>query len=454
MRTTLHQWFRSTYAYRPGARAVAVVIALLPSSYQLAAQPVVVGDTMRLTLASARHLALEINPTILADAVERAIAKGRLQQAGAFRFNPSAEALGGAGGNIPEFGISQEIELFGQRAARVASARAGLTAASASVDNSRRIAVGEIDRTFYRLVFQKQRATLAESVLALNQRVSTIAERQLAAGEISRLDYNLAVIELGRSRSRAIVARRERDDVTLDFARLLGLGRGVIPDPVLDSTQHSPLVDSTADGADVRILVERGERMNVDSLVSVALRNRADLAAATAQVEQARADVRVAQREALPNLIARGVSEANADADGRAFRAGLGVSLPIFNRNRGEISARRAATTQSHLRQAASQAAVRTEVAQAVVAYRAAAAEVEILETTVLPSARQNRQLLESAYREGKVGLPVLLLIRNQVIDAELDYWSAWFEEREAFALVAEVTGQNLVGLPKAEAVR
>jgi hypothetical protein len=26
----------------------------------------------------------------------------------------------------------------------------------------------------------------------------------------------------------------------------------------------------------------------------------------------------------------------------------------------------------------------------------------------------------------------VVLLIRNQVIDAELDYWSAWLAEREA----------------------
>ena len=68
-----------------------------------------------------------------------------------------------------------------------------------------------------------------------------------------------------------------------------------------------------------------------------------------------------------------------------------------------------------------------------------------MLESTVLAPARQNRQLLEIAYREGKVGLPVLLLIRNQVIDAELDYWTAWLAEREALATLAEATGANLV---------
>ena len=67
-----------------------------------------------------------------------------------------------------------------------------------------------------------------------------------------------------------------------------------------------------------------------------------------------------------------------------------------------------------------------------------------MLEATVLRPARQNRRLVEIAYREGKVGLPELLLIRNQAIDAELEYWSAWLAERQALASLAQTTGTNL----------
>jgi outer membrane protein TolC len=67
-----------------------------------------------------------------------------------------------------------------------------------------------------------------------------------------------------------------------------------------------------------------------------------------------------------------------------------------------------------------------------------------VLEATVLPPARQNRELVEIAYREGKVGLPELLLIRNQAIDAELDYWTAWLTERQTLSSLAEATGINL----------
>ena len=72
-----------------------------------------------------------------------------------------------------------------------------------------------------------------------------------------------------------------------------------------------------------------------------------------------------------------------------------------------------------------------------------------MLERTVLGPARDNRRLLEAAYREGKVGLPVLLLIRNQVIDAEQDYWTAWLAER-----VAEADLRAALALPMSDDTR
>jgi len=67
-----------------------------------------------------------------------------------------------------------------------------------------------------------------------------------------------------------------------------------------------------------------------------------------------------------------------------------------------------------------------------VQAYRAASEETGIYETSVLEPARKNSQLLETAYRAGKLALPTLLLLRNQLLDAELGYWDAWLTRREA----------------------
>ncbi len=419
---------------------LAAVAATIWMPTARAQQPV---DSLRLSLSDARVRALRANPELHAARLDTAVARGELRQAGVLSFNPSVDVLAGGGESGVEPGISQEVEVFGQRGLRVNAGRAGLEQARAGVANTMRLTIGDVDLAFYGLVAATRRMALADEVLDLNQRLANVASRQLEAGEISRLDYNLAIVELGRSRSRALASRRERSQVAIELERLLALPGATIIVPVLDSTQHPPIGDSASVLPVAMTLTERADRLDVDSLTALALARRPDLAARSAAVRRATVETSLARREALPNLVLRGTSEREGAGE-RSFRPGVGLTLPLFNRNQGEVEARRAAAQQAERDRSALVAQVRAEIASAIAAYRSAAGEVEVLESTVLGPARQNRQLLETAYREGKVGLPVLLLIRNQVIDAELDYWAAWLAERNALAALAEATGQNL----------
>lgn len=187
--------------------------------------------------------------------------------------------------------------------------------------------------------------------------------------------------------------------------------------------------------------------MSLDSLITVAFQRRPDLQASAAMIRQAEAAARLSGRTALPNVVISGSTE-NASSGERTIRPGFGIALPLFNRNQGETQARRAALQQVELDRAALVVRVRAELASALVAYRTASAEAEGLEMTVLRPARENRRLLEIAYREGKFGLPVLILVRNQAIDAELEYLAAWLAEREARATLDEATGALAPGEP------
>lgn len=407
------------------------------------------ADTLRLTLIQARELSFRTNPELAAARLDVDAARGDFRQASVlFRANPTLEYFGqGRSGNGPEGLLAQEVEIFGQRGARRGAARAGVERASAGVTNVARLTIGDTDRLFFRLIASARRADLAGEVLGLNRRLADVVRRQLEAGEVSRLDFNLATVELGRSEARALAARREREQAALDLARLLGLPLGTPVVPVPDSTV--PLPSSAADsGAAPAAAARRDSRpFNVDSLTALALARRPDLDERRAATRQAAAAAAVASREGLPNLSLRLLSEERADRSGQALRPGLGVSVPLFNRNRGTVQAQRALARQSELQRAGLEARVRTEVARAVRGSENASAEVAVLETAVLPAARENRRLLETAYREGKVGLPVLLLIRNQVIDAELEYWNAWLAGREALTDLAETTADNLLGI-------
>lgn len=237
-----------------------------------------------------------------------------------------------------------------------------------------------------------------------------------------------------------------------EFRELLGLPPSAAVIAITDDAPPPAAITTptvgTADSAGRHAITPRTSApaiiMNVDSLTALAIARRPDLAERSAAIAEANAEVSVARREAFPGLAARASSEQSGTE--RQLRPGIGVTIPFFNLNRGEIAARRSAAAQAAADREAVVLRIRSEVARAVTSYEMAAAEAAVLENTVLATARENRRLLEIAYQEGKVGLPVLLLIRNQVIDAELEFWDAWLAEREARAALAAATGENVIG--------
>ena len=401
-------------------------------------------DTIKLTLSEARRRALSGNPDLIAARLDTAVARGQLRQSRVFRFNPAADVLARTNGDELEAGISQEVEIFGQRGTRIAASQWGLAGAEGRVGNATRLVIGQLDRAFYRLASASQRSRLSQEVLALTTRLADIASRQLREGEISRLDYNLAVVELGRARARAIATAREQQTNMIELARVAGLPDSLaVVATVSDSlpvvagdSLHAPqsLRDSTL-------------ALDVSTLTQHAVSRRPDVAERSATIRQAEALLSLSRREALPNPILRAVLEQPTSSGPSTIRPGIGFTLPFLNRNQGDRQALAAAARQSRLEHAALLRTVASEVAAAVSSFRSAMSEVRELGSTVIPPARQNRQLVEIAYREGKVGLPVLLLIQNQAIDAELEYWTAWLVAREAASSLAEATAQNIEGL-------
>ncbi|MEP6831785.1 MAG: TolC family protein, partial [Gemmatimonas sp.] len=325
-----------------------------------AQRPVSPTDTLQLTLADARLRGLRDNTDLIAIRLDTAIARGELRQSGTLLFNPAFDVVAPVAGNNAEFGVSQELEIFGQRGKRVAAGQASFNRARAGTENSARLIVGEIDRTFYQLVSASERTRLAEEVLELNTRLASVAERQLAAGEISRLDYNLAVVELGRSRSRMLATRREREQVEYELQRLLGLRGNAHLVPNIGNMQDEGIPDSTATGRTAHDHAARAARLNSDSLVTLALTQRRDLTERSAATEQAAAEAALARREALPNLLLRGVLQRGPNGN-QSIAPGIGLTLPIFNRNRGLAHARDAVAKQSELVFASLLVRVRTE---------------------------------------------------------------------------------------------
>lgn len=396
-------------------------------------------DTLRLTWPQARSLLLRQNPEIIAARPLADIALGELRQSSLLAFNPSADVLSARSGLGREIGVNQEIEIAGQRGLRKAASRAGVARAHATIADRIRVSLGEAEREFYRLAAANVRLRLADEVVELNKRLTDITGRQLKEGEVSRLDYNLARVELGRSESRRLAVRTEQEQVELELRRALGLPQSQEIDPVADSI---PTLINIG-GKPIDLVDEAALVADLERFVDSAIVRRPDLSELGAAANQARAEARLAGRSAIPNVFVRAANEVREDGR-QIWRPGFGMTIPIFNRNQGAVQARNAQARQAELQRQALVTLVRAEVRSALSAYHSASQRTRLMETSVLPQTRENRRLLEIAYREGKVGLPVLLLIRNQAIEAELEYWDAWLTQREALAHLAESTGANL----------
>ncbi|MDX2059821.1 MAG: TolC family protein [Gemmatimonadales bacterium] len=395
------------------------------------------SDTLVLTLGDMQRLAARQSPFFLAARLEADIARGDLRQASLLRFNPDLSVVAPGSGDETdpspyELTLTQEVEWAGQRGLRKGAARLGVARASASVRDAGRLVVAEATIAFYRALAAERRLAVADELFLLAERLAGAVRIQQREGEISTLEANLAEIEFGRARARVRAARRILASALLEARRVIG----VAPDVLIrlmpsDEAAH-----------------QRSTGLDVDSLVTVALARRPDLAARTAAMEEAGRLAALAGREAAPNVRVGALAERDrATGDGRIGLL-LGLAIPVFNRNQGLVAAQRARVQQAAWQARAVELQVRTQVTDAVGSLEAASDELAILESSVLEPARQNASLLEAAYRAGKIPLPTLLLLRNQLVDAELQYWDAWLVRREALVQLDSATGALLSQVP------
>lgn len=426
---------RLDFFFRPTLRRLTLSLALCVSPAGIArAQTAVTTDStvVRLTLAEARALAATQNPDLLLARQLPEIARGELRQARTIRFNPDLNVIAR---NDPELTLTQEIEWAGQRGLRASAARSGLARAEFESANAGRLTLWDVSVAYYRALVAAERRQVVEQLAGLTERLMDAVRVQLREGEISVLDANLAEIENGRVLARAAGARRELVTTQLELKRLLGLA----PNVALRLQDDSASIPAM-------------EQSWLDSLVIVALRLRPDLGGAVAAAEAARARRSLARRETVPNLRVGAVAEPGNSDQGVGFA--LGLSLPVLNRNRGTIAARAAEARQADLGRIATEALVRSEVASAVAALRTSAEELRRYEESVLQPARSNAALLGEAYRAGKIPLTTLLLLRNQLLDAEFGYWEAWLARREALVRLDAATGVLTPGDASAPAPR
>jgi len=274
-------------------------------------------DLQTLSLA-----ALYFNPAVDLARARVATAEGAIVTARA-RPNPTFDIVPG----VPTpYLLTQDflfvIETAGKRGRRVQIAQDLDQAARFDLADSAWTVLTGLRVALLNYLAASRNRELVRSEEQIRQDQVAILEQIFSAGEITRLDVDLARIELSKTQ----VATRTAEGQVADAKAILAAAIG-IPVAGLDGTQLSwPEMDAPP----------TTESLSIDQVQHDAVLNRLDVRRSLAQYAAAEAAVHSEIAKQYPNFnIGPGYTYEERHS---FFTVGFSTSLPIFNRNQGPIA--------------------------------------------------------------------------------------------------------------------
>jgi cobalt-zinc-cadmium efflux system outer membrane protein len=390
---------------RAGCAAQAVVLASLAfvppgRAVERAAQ--------RLTLHRAIEEARARSPLLRARRTEVEQAEGRLLTAQVHPFNPELAATAARrtnGDATTDFGVglSQEIEIGGQRRRRSAQAQAELDASRAGLLRHERLLAARVQAAFVEALRAREHLRVERANTELARSLAEVARKRLDAGAAAQMEVNLAQVQVGRAERDLHLAEGASEVACALLADVVGLDPAQPPEP--DGELDLPPRQLPA----------------LAALLEAAAEQRADLQAFRDSVEAARARIEIARRERVPNLEIE-ASYGEEEGTDRLIGGGLRIRIPAFNRNQGRIAEAGAAHRQAVAETEATEIQVRREVVAALARYRAAHAASLELQQQAIGTLEENLALLQRSFEAGKTGWTEVLVFRREFVDVQRDY--------------------------------
>ena len=380
------------------------------------------------TLAELERMAAERNPTLAQAAASVRAAEGRRRQAGAFP-NPVIGYFGEelafrAAGETSEHGVfvEQTIPLGGKlgKARRVFEREREQAEAIAQAQGLR--VTNSVRALYFEALGAQQLVELRADLADLAREAVEITKELYNVGQADRPDQLEIEIEAERAEIEMLRARGDWEQAW----RAIG---AMVNNPDLKPARLAGSLD------------EGAATLDQEQLLTTLLRDSPEIRVARAGVERARAEVSRQKAERIPDLFINGGVGYNneiLDRDGRKTgaegRIEVGVSVPIFNRNKGGIAAAEAELAIAERELDRLQLSLRTRMASSFREYRSARTTVEKYRTQVIPRARQAYEMYLSNFRQMAAAYPQVLIAQRTLFQVEVEYARALVELRRSAA--------------------
>jgi cobalt-zinc-cadmium efflux system outer membrane protein len=406
-------------------------------------EPAPAGLPATLTLEDALRIARERAPDRALAEAALAAARAQVRTAGALP-NPAASFMAGwssqcdqPGCNHPSYTAALGDQgaiaalVTGQRGLAIDAAEQGLQGAESTRLDATRNLDFQVKQQFVNASVAGRAVRFARDEAALGEETVALARKRFEAGAIS--DADVARLEVLHMQMEQLADKAEQafEQSRAALAQLLG-ARGaaasfaVDPGPVTTALTPPQLAGAT-----------------LPALVDDARKRRPDLAAARAQVEQARFQASLARRQVIPQFQLQAQYQQQGASSGwftpPTASVGLSIPIPVLYQQQGQIGQADAGVLASQATVAKVEAQVVADVTNAFAAYQSSQRTTQRAERKLLARSRDARDLVQIQYAKGAASLLDYLDAQRTHLTNEIDYltslaayWTAVFQLEQA----------------------
>ena len=368
-----------------------------------------------MTLAELEQMALADNPTLAQAQARIQAARGNFVQVG-LKPNPvvgyAANEIGnnGAAGQQGAF-VGQRFITAGKLGLSRQVAAQGDSAPNSSGQRNNTRVLNDVRRAYYRALIAQRRVETTEQLRDLSGEMVHRAEALLQGREGSQVNLLQAKSEAQTVQLNQATAKNQLQIARRQLAAVVGA-----PD-----LEQRPLAGDA---------MEPSPPITWEDALNTLRTQSPEMAVALTNVERARWEVNREFAGRVPDVDGWVAVQHDYATGDNVTLVQVGLPLPLFNRNQGNIAKARAELRDAERALERVELDLMNRLAEAYGRYTTAQQQAELYTREILPNAKQALELVRVGYREGETDYLTVLTAQRTYFQSSLAYLDAARSER------------------------
>jgi cobalt-zinc-cadmium efflux system outer membrane protein len=374
------------------------------------------SEQKTITLEELQQMALQNNPTFKQSAANIQAAEGRKKQSGLYP-NPTVgyqgEQIRGGSfhGGEQGFFVQQDIVLGGKLGLNRKIFDQELKQAEMEAEEQKVRVVTNVRMSYTTAVAAQQTLELRQNLSKLADDAVSTSHQLANVGQGDAPDVLESEVEAQQAQLAVTMAEQNQQRVWKALAAVVG-------NPRLPLMKLEGKLEDTP-------------QVNADELVENIVNESPAVRIAELGVKRAEAALARAKREPIPDLQLRGGIQQNGEllCNGRSVGlqgfADVGVRIPIFDRNQGNVAAAKADAERAQREVERVKLLLRERAASVVRNYTFSQTAVDRYKNQMIPRAQKAYEMYAKKYQEMAAAYPQVLIAQRTLMQLEVSYITA-----------------------------